>query len=115
MIMIADRSNDGRRSISYPPCLRRSERGTGGSPVEGNRPFRPSGRQDLNLRPLDPQQCAAIASVHVSEAAVMACGPKWSQARHGAVKYAARRVVELPALQIYSNNVWTETPIGSKP
>ena len=31
------------------------ERETGGSPVERNRPFRPSGRQDLNLRPRDPQ------------------------------------------------------------
>src|SRR5690606_23490362 len=54
---------------------------TGGSPVEGNRPPVPSGRQDLNLRPLDPQYGQRIP---------LTCGNRESAACGGAEQRTSR-------------------------
>jgi hypothetical protein len=49
------RSNYDQQEIIYLARPRCSGRRSGGAFIEEHRPISPSGRQDLNLRPLDPQ------------------------------------------------------------
>jgi hypothetical protein len=68
------RSKQDQLKIAYAACIRTARRKSGGTPRRECRPIWPSGRQDLNLRPLDPQaglrSCATCGNSEPT-------GPRW--------------------------------------